>query len=176
MSSYEIYCFYMIDTKKRSDVKGIYKYGFTNNLSHEMFKLSRKYDDIELVYWTLIPENSLNEIRYKILICSRPYVYENDYIDNNGDIICLDDEELKRIIDTYEFVTEDYNRNVNEIKHQYNLKIKDMCHKIELNEIVIAHHAEMIELKDSHIAAQSSQIEFLQQLVLKHMSINDVAS
>ncbi len=180
-TSNDISCLYLIDVKLvDTNKKAIYKYGMTKHLSRRMNEHKRKYgDNIELIQWSMVPEQYLPEAETMIRNTTKPY----SYTDKAGEkeLISLNNDELKSVISMYDIVGKHYLGCANEIKHYYEDQIKDTKHEASLRVLAAEHETKMVKQKmviletkivaqASQIESQASQIDFLQQLVLKYMN------
>ncbi len=159
-TSNDISCIYLIDVKLTNDTnkKPIYKYGFTKHLSRRMYEHKRKYgDNIELVYWALVPEQFLSDAETKIRDSLKPQAYTSK--PSEKELICLNDDDLKAAISMYDVVSKKYQGSATEIKHYYEDKIKDAKHETELIKKDMAILETKMEAKDQQLEAKDQQLE-----------------
>ncbi len=158
-TSNDISCLYLIDIKLvGTNGKSIYKYGMTKHLSRRMYEHKRKYgDNIELIQWSMVPEQYLSEAETMIRNTTKPHAY----IDKVGEkeLISIDEEELKSIITMYDIVGKRYLGCANEIQHYYEDKIKDAKHETEITKQKMITLETKIDAQASQIDAQASQID-----------------
>jgi hypothetical protein len=176
-TSNDISCIYLIDVKLTNDTnkKPIYKYGFTKHLSRRMYEHKRKYgDNIELVYWALVPEQFLSDAETKIRDSLKPQAYT--FKPSEKELICLNGDDLKAAISMYDVVSKKYQGSATEIKHYYEDKIKDAKHETELIkkdmailETKMEAKDQQLEAKDRQIDEQSKEIQWLRQMVSEYV-------
>ena len=178
-----IACVYLIDIKRESDGRRVYKYGRTNNVRRRFREHITTYGaDIELVKFGLIPVSSCVQAENDLRNFVKGFAYQgNEDLADKVELIQLNDEELEltgaeilRIANAFGGDMRDqlslYEKQITDLKHKHQLEIKDLQHQLDLRDrdIELAeykHQAELaearhqLELKDKDIALLHMQLE-----------------
>jgi hypothetical protein len=157
-----IACIYLIDIKRQSNGRRVYKYGRTNNVQRRFREHTKTYGaDIQLVKFGFIPTSACVQAENDLKSFVKDFAYQGDEdLADKVELIQLNDEERDYTIARMLEIADAVGGNMRDQLTIYTDQLKDKDHQLELKDrdLELAesrHQAEQLrmrlELKDKDI-------------------------